>query len=367
MCISRPSSPVKLISSLRFPRLGLIRQAGRMFLFATLLLGACESEELPPDQAYAFIKPDHFPDPTYTFDNNPVTEWGFKLGKRLFFDPLLSRDGSVSCNSCHIQATAFADGQQHPLSVGVDNQVGTRNAPSLANLAFMREFFWDGGVTHLDFTPTNAIESEREMDESLANVVKKLNEDPAYPSLFREAFGIDTITSPYLLYAFSQFLVMMVSAESQYDDYAQGKGSALTEEELIGLRLFTEKCSSCHSGELFSDFSYRNNGISENPSDEGRALISEHPADRGTFRVPSLRNVARTAPYMHNARFSSLAQVLNHYARGVIDSPTLDSSLRSDDGLGIPMTEAEQESIITFLQTLSDRKFAMDRRFMNTP
>ena len=335
-------------------------------LSGAVLLGACEVEDTAIEQTYRFVKPSNFPEPTYTFDNNPVTKKGFELGKKLFFDPLLSRDGTVSCNSCHIQATAFADGQQHPLSVGVDNRMGTRNAPPLVNLAFMREFFWDGGVTHLDFTPTNAIESEFEMGESLANVVDKLNEDPVYPKLFEDAFDIDTITSPYLLHAFSQFLVMMVSANSPYDAHVRGEGYTLTDEELLGQQLFTEKCSSCHSGELFSDFSYRNNGISEVPRDEGRAGITEHPADHGTFRVPSLRNVARTAPYMHNARFSTLEQVLQHYAHGVLDSPTLDPLLKRS-GLGIPMSEDEQAAIITFLKTLSDKKFVADTRFMNNP
>ena len=348
-------------------RLGPSYRVISWWVLGGLLLGACESGDVPPDLAYVFVRPPHFPEPTYSFDNNPVTERGFELGKQLFFDPLLSRDGTVSCNSCHIQATAFADGPQHPLSVGVDNRVGTRNAPSLTNLAFVREFFWDGGVTHLDFTPTNAIENELEMDESLTNVVRKLNGDPAYPSLFQEAFGVDTITSPYLLHALSQFLVMMVSADAPYDAYVRGEADALSEEALTGLRLFNEKCSSCHAGELFSDFSYRNNGMSETFRDEGRALITEHPADRGTFRVPSLRNVARTAPYMHNARFETLAEVLDHYADGIIDSPTLDPSLRRDSGLGIPMTETEQAAIITFLNTLSDRSFATDRRFMNNP
>ncbi len=336
-------------------------------LLGAVLLGACETDAVEVNRDFTFVKPDHFPEPTYTFDNNPVTEDGFNLGKRLFFDPLLSSDGSVSCNSCHIQATAFADGQQHPLSIGVNDRIGTRNTPSLANLAFKREFFWDGGVTHLDFTPTNAIENVLEMDESLANVVKKINADERYPALFEQAFGIDTITSPYVLQAFSQFLVMMVSDRSRYDDHVRGTGEGLTEDELQGLKLFTEKCSSCHSGQLFSDFSYRNNGISSTFRDEGRALITEHPADRGTFRVPSLRNVGRTAPYMHNARFATLEQVLEHYARGVLNSPTLDSALRGGNRLGIPMTKAEQEAIIAFLKTLSDREFTADRRFMNNP
>ncbi len=343
--------------------------AGKSVWLACLFfLFSCQSDDLEgiADKSYVFVKPPNFPEPTYTFDNNPITEKGFKLGRKLFFDPLLSRDGSVSCNSCHIQATAFADGQQHPMSIGVDNQQGIRNAPSLTNLAFMREFFWDGGVTHLDFVPTNALENELEMDESLGNIVDKLNQHTEYPALFKEAFSIDTITSPYMLHAFSQFLVMMVSANSKYDKYMRNEGEELTNEELEGLRLFEEKCTACHDGTLFSDFSYRNNGLSATFSDEGRARITEHPADQGKFRVPSLRNVARTAPYMHSARFQTLEQALQHYAIGVVDSPTLDPLLKNERQRGIPMTEEEQSKIISFLRTLNDYEFVADQRFMNT-
>ncbi|OJJ20607.1 cytochrome-c peroxidase [marine bacterium AO1-C] len=330
-----------------------------------MVLASCKAPQENPDNTYAFVKPANFPEPTYTFDNNPVTKEGFLLGRRLFFDPLLSRDGSVSCNNCHIQSTAFADSQQHPLSIGVDNRVGIRNSPSLANMAFMPEFFWDGGVTHLDFVPINAIEASFEMDETLANVVAKLNADPTYPTLFKEAFGVEKVTSPYMLQALSQFMVMMVSANSKYDKYKRGEGQTLTSDELEGLQLFQAKCGSCHSGELFTDFSYRNNGISTTFSDEGRARISEFAGDIGKFRVPSLRNVALTAPYMHNARFRTLADVLQHYAEGVKPSATLDASLQKDGKLGIAMTQDEQQKIIAFLRTLTDQDFRSDTRFQN--
>jgi len=330
-----------------------------------VVLASCEVQEENPDNTYTFVKPANFPEPTYTFDNNPVTKEGFLLGRKLFFDPLLSKDGSVSCNNCHIQSTAFADSQQHPLSIGVDNRVGIRNSPSLANMAFMPEFFWDGGVTHLDFVAINAIEADFEMDETLANVVAKLNADSEYPALFKNAFGVEKVTSPYMLQALSQFLVMMVSANSKYDRYKRGEGETLTSDEAEGLQLFQAKCGSCHSGELFTDFSYRNNGISTTFSDEGRARISEFAGDIGKFRVPSLRNVALTAPYMHNAKFRTLEDVLRHYAEGVQPSTTLDASLQKDGKLGIAMTQEEQQKIITFLRTLTDRDFRADQRFQN--
>lgn len=327
---------------------------------------SCQSaiDEKPSDE-FAFVQPEHFPEPTYTFQNNPVTEEGFKLGRKLFFDPILSRDNSVSCNNCHQQSRAFADSPLHKTSIGVDSRFGIRNAPSIANMAFMKEFFWDGGVTHLDFVPINAIESEVEMDESLENVVKKLNAIEEYKKLFKEAFDVDEITSPFMLHALSQFTSMMVSADSKYDRYLLGK-EELTADELIGLELFEQKCSSCHAGMLFTDQSYRNNGISSAFGDEGRGKITEEDADNGKFRVPSLRNAAITGPYMHNARFSTLEEVLDHYAENMVDSPTLDPSFKNgEEVVGIPMTEEEKARIIDFINTLTDYTFISDEKFRN--
>ncbi|MEQ9166268.1 MAG: cytochrome c peroxidase, partial [Fulvivirga sp.] len=298
-----------------------------------MLFVACSDEEQVPDTTYTFVKPDHFPEPTYTFDNNPITEEGFKLGRMLFFDPILSADGSVSCNNCHIQSTAFADSQQHPFSFGVDNRIGIRNSPSLTNLAFYPDFFWDGGVNHLDFVPINAIESDFEMDETVKNVVTKLNAHAEYPQLFKKAFDVDQVTLPYMLQALSQFMLLMVSDQSKYDQFLRGEAT-LTTEEMEGKMLFQNMCSDCHAGELFTDFSYRNNGISSSFADEGRARITENSNDVGKFRVPSLRNIALTAPYMHNAKFWSLEEVLEHYSSGVKQSETLDPLLKE----GIPMT-----------------------------
>lgn len=326
----------------------------------SLLLISCNEEEMTVVSEFEFVKPAHFPEPTYTLDNNPVTEQGFLLGRKLFFDPLLSVDGSVSCNTCHIQSTAFADSQQHPLSFGIDNRVGIRNAPMLANMAFVPDFFWDGGVNHLDFVAINAIESDFEMGETLENVVKKLNEDSEYPDLFREAFGTDRVTSPFMLQALSQFMVLMISDQSKYDQYIRGE-TVLTADELQGLSLFEAKCSSCHSGTLFSDFSYRNNGISETFTDTGRERITEFSGDIGKFRVPSLRNIGLTAPYMHNAKFWSLDEVLEHYRSGIKTTSTLDPLLKN----GISMTDDEKEKIILFLKTLTDQEFRSNPKFRN--
>lgn len=337
----------------------------RLILFIIILgisLVACEKESVTAN-IFKFEKPAHFPEPTYPFERNPVTQAGFELGKKLFNDPILSSDNSVACSNCHVKSVAFTD-PQHRLSVGVDEREGTRNAPSIANMAFMNGFFWDGGGIHLDFVPPNAIESELEMNEKLSHVVWKLNHSSAYAALFKKAFpDLDTITAPYMLLALSQFQVMLVSASSKYDKYRLGEVT-LSQEELEGLQLFEQKCASCHSGELFTNQDYRNNGLDTVfDKDLGRTRITESNADLGKFRVPSLRNVALTAPYMHDGRFNTLQDVLNHYNNGVKYSPTLASELQQNGKLGISLTDTEKQRIIIFLMTLTDYDFIQDARF----
>lgn len=333
-----------------------------IFFLLIAFASACQKEDVLSN-SYTFVKPDHFPEPTYSFHRNPITMEGFELGKQLFNDPIMSRDNSVACNNCHVKAVAFTD-PQHAFSLGVEERAGIRNAPSIANMAFMKEFMWDGGVHHLDFAPPNAIENPLEMDEKMTHVIGKLNKHGAYPALFRAAFPdiVDTITSPYLLFALSQYQAMLVSATSKYDHYINGKTS-LSAVELEGLQLFKQKCASCHSGELFTNQNYRNNGIDTAFADEGRARITSSPADMGKFKVPSLRNVVLTAPYMHDGRFRTLEEVLQHYAAGVKPSATLATELQQGGNLGIPLTATEKSRIIAFLHTLTDYEFIQDERF----
>lgn len=330
-------------------------------LFTLMILACGDQSDIQVPNRYQFVAPSHFPEPTYTFDNNPVTEAGFKLGKKLFFDPILSVDNTISCGSCHVQAVAFSD-PQHTLSVGIEGRIGTRNAPPIANLAFMKEFFWDGGVTHLDFVPLNAIENELEMDEQIEQVIQKLNAHPAYPVLFRDAFDIEPVNTALLLHALSQFMAMMISSDSKYDQYLQTE-SLLSQEELQGLSLFETHCATCHAGTLFTDQQYRNNGLDSVFTDPGRERISSLLQDEGTFRVPSLRNIAVTAPYMHDGRFETLAEVLDHYDTGVVSSHSLDPILQQNGRLGISLAPEEKVAIITFLKTLTDRTFLSDTLF----
>ncbi|TXF87668.1 c-type cytochrome [Neolewinella aurantiaca] len=331
-----------------------------VFALCFMLFAGCQPGETQSDTSFTFVQPEHFPPATYDFERNPVTEAGFKLGKRLFEDVRLSSDNSVSCSTCHQQAVAFSD-PQHRLSLGVEERVGTRNAPGLFNLAFTSEFMLDGGITHLDFVPINAITSEVEMDETLENVVAKLRANAGYREAFQDAFGEDTITSGLMLQALSQYQNMLVSDRSKYDDVVTGRNdAAFSAAELRGEAFFKNNCASCHAGVLFTDQSYRNNGLAgDGAQDAGRSLISEVGTDIGKFRVPSLRNVSRTAPYMHDGRFETLDEVLLHYRDGVVSSSTLDPGLEG----GIAMTSDEMADVIAFLETLTDWEFVQDPRF----
>ncbi len=344
------------------------RFEGGLWVALFLLLSACarpsDNEVVPEQNEPLFEAPAHFPPVTYTLDNNPITQAGFDLGKQLFFDPILSRDQSVSCNTCHVQSLAFADTPAHPISIGIDGRIGKRNAPSLANMAFFPDFFLDGGVNHLDFVAINAIELEFEMDESLGNVVDKLNNNSEYRSRFKTAFDIDSITAPFMLQALSQYMVCLVSDNSKYDTYARtGNLSVFSTLEQRGLEIFEGKCASCHSGTLQTDFSYRNNGLDTSFADLGRALITESDSDNGKFRVPSLRNIGLTAPYMHDGRFGTIDEVLNHYSQGVKASATLDPLLQQNGQLGILLSTEEKEALKAFFATLTDSEFRRNPKF----
>lgn len=338
-----------------------------VLLFIILLCLGCESEsDLPKVDLYSFEKPAHFPEPNYTFRNNQVSEKGFKLGRRLFNDPSLSSDGSISCSSCHVQSSAFADISLHPFSFGVEDREGKRNAPPLFNLAFHREFFWDGGVTHLDFTPILAFENEVEMDIEFSEVVARIQRHPEYPRLFKEAFDVEEVTGPFVLHALSQFMLMMVSADSKYDRYIKGDPRALSSVELDGLMLFRQHCESCHEEPLFTDLSYRNNGAQRTIRDFGREIVTERLQDRAKFKVPSLRNIEVTSPYMHNAQFETLRQVLDHYTDGVEEQINLDSKVFANGKPVISLTSDEKEKIIAFLKTLTDPIFLANPIFFNS-
>lgn len=311
-----------------------------------------------------FQKPANFPEPAYHFATNPITKEGFELGKKLFYDPILSVNNSISCGSCHIQTSAFTH-HGHTVSHGIFDRMGTRNSPSIMNLAWGTSFMWDGGIFDLDLQSIAPITNHLEMGETMANVLHKLSTSSQYPALFKKAFGSEEITSNNFLKAISQFMLLCVSSNSKYDSVMRGEGKvAFTPDEKAGYLLFKDRCGNCHKEPLFTDNSFRNNGISiSNVNDSGRYLVTQNDADLYRFKVPSLRNLAYTAPYMHDGRFFTIDAVLDHYTGQVKNTANLDLLLQQNGVLGIAMTAEEREKIKAFLNTLNDHSFLTDKRF----
>lgn len=313
------------------------------------LIVSCKKSKVEPySEKWGFKSPDYFPVPAYNFENNPQSYARFTLGRYLFYDPLLSSDQTISCATCHIGAHAFA-GHNDALSTGVNGLVGTRNSPSIANMAWNPAFMWDGGINHIEVMPLAPLTNPVEMNETLNNLVAKLSASDHYKKLFNNAYGTEEITDQRILRAFAQFMMMIVSDNSKYDQVKRGEAN-FTATEQQGYALFQQKCSQCHTEPLFTDYSYRNNGLDSTFADPGRYLITQLAADKGKFKVPSLRNVEITYPYMHDGRFFTLNQVLDHYTSGVRHAATLDPLLNS----GIPLTSTEKTQIIAFLKTLTD-------------
>jgi len=302
---------------------------------------------------FPFQIPKGFPPPVYRFQHNPRTKQGFELGRRLFYDGILSRDGNFPCSSCHQQFAAFAT-YEHRLSHGFNNQFSFRNAPGLFNLAWEKEMHWDGGINHIEVQPLAPLLDPHEMAENLNQVLGKLKKDRAYPALFNRAFGSPGISSQRILRALAQFTASLVSADSKYDQVQRGE-ARFNQYEQTGYEIFRQKCARCHQEPLFTDFSYRNTGMELDTTlnDYGRMRITGRKEDSLKFRVPSLRNVFLTFPYGHDGRFSTISDVLEHYNSGVIQSPTLDSSLSK----GISISENDRFYLISFLGTLTDSSF----------
>jgi cytochrome c peroxidase len=336
-----------------------------IFILA-VALQACKvdpkiNEVLPSDDLKEII-PQGWPNPVYRFTNNPVKEEVFILGRALFYDPILSRDNTISCGTCHQQFVAFANAD-HALSHGIDDKVGNRNSPALFNMTWHPSFMHDGGINHIEVQPIAPIENPVEMDLNFAASLNKLRASDKYRRLFKEAYGTEEITDARMLKAMAQFMGLMYSYNSKFDMYIRGENDVhLTDAEKRGYQIFLQKCNSCHTQPLFSDFSFRNNGLSVHPllKDSGRAHITGLPQDRWKFKVPTLRNIALTGPYMHDGRFSTLMQCLNHYTDGVTNMENLDPLLQPN---GIELSTAEKNDIIAFLNTLTDYKFINDKRF----
>ncbi len=322
---------------------------------------ACKKSEDVQQQTETFLgfqSPKNFPAPVYNLANNPITKEGFEFGRKLFYDVRLSRNNTISCGSCHIQSSAFTQ-HGHDVSHGIEDRLGTRNSPPIMNLAWSKAFMWGGGIFDLDLQPINPITAHEEMDESLANVLTKLQSSSTYKNQFKAAFGTDEINTARLMKALSQFMLMCISSNSKYDKVMRKEANAsFTSTELAGYEIFKEKCGSCHKEPLFTDGEFRNNGLAPSAINDkglyGATLIS---SDKYKFKVPSLRNLKYTAPFMHDGRFLTLDAVFQHYSAEVQPTENLDPLLNRNGVRGISITADEKNKLTAFLNTLNDDDF----------
>ena len=321
----------------------------------------CLGFVLVKNEEVFFEYPEYWPKPVYNFSKLSMTEEEFQLGRHLFYDPLLSRDETISCASCHLQATGFTH-VDHDLSHGIEGRIGTRNSISIMNLAWNTSFMWDGGVNHIEVQSLAPISSENEMDTSLATIVEKLNKSEKYNSLFQNAYQDSLVTGQKILLALTQFVVMLNTYNSKYDKYIRSEiGGEFTEQENSGLNVFRNNCASCHKEPLFSSTDFKNNGlnIDSTLNDFGRMMVTKKPQDSLKFKVPTLRNIQFTQPYMHDGRFETLQEVINHYTSDVQHGPTLANELQEQ----MVLTHKEKVDLLVFLRTLTDQEFLYNKRF----
>lgn len=308
-----------------------------------------------------FFVPKGWPKPVYDFKKNELTDKGFELGRKLFYDPIISRDSTISCASCHLQYTGFAH-TDHALSHGIEGRIGTRNAMPIMNLAWTKLFHWDGGVISLETQPINPITNPLEMDNSLANVLSKLNHSKKYRGLFYKAYGDSLVSTKSLLKALTQFTVSLVTYNSKYDKMMRhDKDVFFTKQEENGFNLFRRNCEACHREPLTTNDSFVDNGLplDADYKDYGRVKITQNQKDSFNFRVPTLRNIEFTYPYMHDGRFKKLKEVLDFYTNGQVRRKTLAKEFQKP----IVLSDNEKKDLIAFLKTLTDKEFLFNPKF----
>lgn len=340
------------------------------FAASLLFLSACKKDntnttnEVEYDATPYALAYGNFPVPAIAQDNQ-LTVQGVKLGRMLFYEKMLSKDGTQSCASCHRQEHAFTDTAK--LSIGVRGLEGKRQAMTVFNMAWHEnEFFWDGRAHLLRDQSLLPIQDELEMDESLANVVTKLNQSQTYKDQFKRAFGSEEITSEKMSLAMEQFMNSIVSNNSKYDQFLAGKVQ-LTPSEERGRQLYFKEynqffpdssgadCAHCHGGANFENDKYMNNGLDAAFTDIGRENVTKSASDKGKFKVTSLRNIALTQPYMHDGRFTTLEEVVEHYNSGLQASATLDPALEQTRATGLFLDVQEKADLVAFLKTLTDQ------------
>ncbi len=295
-------------------------------------------------------------------EENPLTEEGVDLGRELFFDPILSADNSLSCAGCHVPSGALSD-KGNAVSVGIEGDQGTRNTMPLFNLAWQDRFNWHGSAETLEEQAFEPVTNPKEMAAKWPQVVEELKRTSPYPKLFYKAFGVTDIDSTHVVKAIAQYERTLISGNSKFDRYLEGKVS-LNPKEAAGLNVFMSEnkgdCFHCHgdpSNPLWTDGQFHNNGLDNNFTDIGLQEVTGNPEHRGLFRTASLRNLSYTDPYMHDGRFKTIDAVIDHYSEGLVKSPTVDPLLKKVDQGGVQLSPQEKEQLKAFLLTLNDSSF----------
>lgn len=348
-----------------------------VFLLIVLVFSCRKDKVAYKATPYVLDIPSHFPDMIIPADN-PMTVEGVDLGRYLFYEKKLSGDNSMSCASCHMPENSFSDPNQY--STGIDGIQGTRQSMALVNMGWENFFFWDGRETTLEKQILDPVINPIEMHETWKNAVAKLNQDINYRNRFFRAFGEGGIDSVKAAKAIAQFIRTMISGQSKYDvmyKYENGMSLSATEqsifqtidpEEWAGYDLFKSlngaDCFHCHNGPLMRVKKFSNNGLLPNfLNDLGRAAVTNNPEDNYKFKVPTLRNIALTAPYMHDGRFSTLDEVIEHYSSGIHMSPTIDPLIEFGSQGGVQLDVQEKYLLKKFLLTLTDENFINNPKF----
>lgn len=319
--------------------------AGCFFLF---FFWACGNKVRHTQTPYKLHVPEGFPEMPIP-EHNLLTEEKVELGKRLFFDPILSADSTISCASCHLPEAAFADHQ--PKAVGIHRKTGMRNSPTLFNIGYAPYLFMEGKVPDLETQVIAPVQHDEEMGLNLADLLKRLEKNPYYKNQFQRAFG-EKPTPGNFVRALACYERTLISGNSAYDQYIHGDSTALNEEQKLGITLFFSdrlQCSQCHGGFNFTNYGFENIGLYEKYEDPGLQRATAIPSDEGKFKVPTLRNVAVTYPYMHDGSMKTLIDVIAFYNTGGITHPNKSSFVKP-----LNLNETEQQALVAFLESLTD-------------
>jgi cytochrome c peroxidase len=351
------------------------------FLFiisiALAVLFACKKDSLYSETTpYEINKPSHFPKMNIPADN-PMSVEGVALGRKLFYDKLLSLDNTISCASCHDQNFAFSDPKQY--SQGVNGSLGNRNSMALVNLGYQKFFFWDGRSKTLEEQILEPVPNPVEMHLSWDEALNRISSSEYYKDQFFKVFRTTKIEKTHVAKAIAQFLRTLISATSKFDVMYKIENSIslsekekliktqITNEEWAGYDLFKSlngaDCFHCHNGPMMQVEKYSNNGLDANPFDFGRELVTHNVNDRAKFKVPTLRNIALTAPYMHDGRFATLDEVIEHYSSGIHLSPTIDPLIEFANQGGVQLDTQQKGLLKAFLLTLTDYEFITNPEF----